>query len=119
VGSLHLASAALVAEGSWREILEYFDPPFQIGMTATPLRDDNRDTYRYFGNPICTYRLRRGIEDEFLAPYRVHRRPLSRNSRREPSAVRGRWRSPRQMKLANAMCRYRELPAQGELRDTM
>ena len=42
-------------------------------MTATPLRDDNRDTYRYFGNPIYTYSLRQGIEDGFLAPYRVHR----------------------------------------------
>ena len=47
--------------------------PYQLGMTATPLRDDNRDTYRYFGNPIYTYSLRQGIEDGFLAPYRVHR----------------------------------------------
>ena len=42
-------------------------------MTATPLREDNRDTYDYFGNPIYTYSLRQGIEDGFLAPYRVHR----------------------------------------------
>jgi len=42
-------------------------------MTATPLRDENRDTYLYFGNPIYTYSLRQGIEDGFLAPYRVHR----------------------------------------------
>ena len=42
-------------------------------MTATPLRKDNRDTYRYFGNPVYTYSLRQGIEDGFLAPYRVHR----------------------------------------------
>ena len=42
-------------------------------MTATPLREDNRDTYHYFGNPIYTYSLRQGIEDGFLAPYRVHR----------------------------------------------
>lgn len=42
-------------------------------MTATPLRQDNRDTYRYFGNPIYTYSLRQGIEDGFLASYRVHR----------------------------------------------
>ncbi len=60
-------------ESSWREILEYFEPAFQLGMTATPLRDDNRDTYDYFGNPIYTYSLRQGIEDGFLAPYRVHR----------------------------------------------
>src|SRR6266404_2447250 len=45
----------------------------QLRMTATPLREDNRDTYRYFGNPIYTYSLRQGIEDGFLAPYRVHR----------------------------------------------
>ncbi|MEX2120227.1 MAG: DEAD/DEAH box helicase family protein [Pirellulales bacterium] len=58
---------------NWREILEYFEPAYQLGMTATPLREDNRDTYRYFGNPIYTYSLRQGIEDGFLAPYRVHR----------------------------------------------
>jgi type I restriction enzyme R subunit len=60
-------------ESNWRDILEYFEPACQIGMTATPLREDNRDTYRYFGNPIYTYSLRQGIEDGFLAPYRVHR----------------------------------------------
>ena len=42
-------------------------------MTATPLREDNRDTYRYFEDPIYTYSLKQGIEDGFLAPYRVHR----------------------------------------------
>ncbi len=42
-------------------------------MTATPLRADNSDTYRYFGNPIFEYSLRQGIDDGFLAPYRVHR----------------------------------------------
>ena len=60
-------------ESNWREILEYFEPAYQIGITATPLREDNRDTYRYFGNPIYTYSLKQGIEDGFLAPYRVHR----------------------------------------------
>jgi len=60
-------------ESNWREILEYFEPAVQIGMTATPLRNDNIDTYRYFGNPIYTYSLKQGIEDGFLAPYRVHR----------------------------------------------
>ena len=60
-------------QSNWREILEYFEPAYQLGMTATPLRDDNRDTYRYFGNPIYTYSLRQGIDDGFLAPYRVHR----------------------------------------------
>jgi type I restriction enzyme R subunit len=60
-------------ESSWRSILEYFEPAYQLGMTATPLRNDNVDTYRFFGNPIYTYSLRQGIEDGFLAPYRVHR----------------------------------------------
>lgn len=60
-------------ESNWREILEYFHPAYQLGMTATPLREENKDTYRYFGNPVYTYSLRQGIEDGFLAPYRVHR----------------------------------------------
>jgi type I restriction enzyme, R subunit len=60
-------------ESNWREILEYFEPAFQLGMTATPLRQDNRDTYRYFHNPLYIYSLRQGIDDGFLAPYRVHR----------------------------------------------
>ena len=60
-------------EGNWREILEYFKPAVQIGMTATPLRKDNKATYRYFGNPVFQYSLRQGLADGFLAPYRVHR----------------------------------------------
>jgi type I restriction enzyme R subunit len=60
-------------DSSWRAILDYYKPAYQLGMTATPLRDDNRDTYLYFGNPIYEYSLRQGIEDGFLAPYRVHR----------------------------------------------
>lgn len=58
---------------SWREILDYFAPAVKLGMTATPLRKDNRATYRYFGNPIYQYSLRQGLADGFLAPYRVHR----------------------------------------------
>lgn len=60
-------------ESSWRKILEYFAPAQQIGMTATPKCDDNVDTYQYFGDPIYTYSLKQGIEDGFLAPYRVMR----------------------------------------------
>ena len=71
VDACHRGSAR--DESNWRDILDYFAPAFQIGMTATPLRQDNRDTYRYFGNPIYTYSLRQGIDDGFLAPYRVHR----------------------------------------------
>ncbi len=60
-------------ESNWREILEYFAPAFQLGMTATPRRADNIDTYAYFGNPVYQYSLKQGIDDGFLAPYRVHR----------------------------------------------
>jgi type I restriction enzyme, R subunit len=71
VDECHRGSAK--EDSNWREILEYFAPAYQIGMTATPLRQDNRDTYLYFGNPIYTYSLKQGIDDGFLAPYRVHR----------------------------------------------
>jgi len=60
-------------DSNWRDILTYFKPAFQFGMTATPLREENRDTYNYFGTPVYTYSLRQGIDDGFLAPYRVHR----------------------------------------------
>jgi type I restriction enzyme R subunit len=60
-------------DSSWRAILDHFSPAVQLGMTATPLCDDNRDTYRYFGAPLYQYSLRQGIDDGFLAPYRVHR----------------------------------------------
>jgi type I restriction enzyme R subunit len=60
-------------ESNWRVILEYFNQAVQLGLTATPLRDDNKDTYLYFGNPLYTYSLKQGREDGFLAPYIVHR----------------------------------------------
>lgn len=60
-------------DSSWRKVLDYFAPAVQFGMTATPLRDESRDSYDYFGDPVYTYSLRQGIEDGFLAPYRVHR----------------------------------------------
>ena len=66
VDECHRGSAR--EDSNWRAILEYFGPAYQLGMTATPLRQDNRDTYRYFGNPIYTYSLRQGIDDGFLAP---------------------------------------------------
>lgn len=71
VDECHRGSAR--EDSNWHEILEYFEPAFQIGMTATPRRHDNADTYDYFGDPIYTYSLRQGIADGFLAPYRVHR----------------------------------------------
>jgi type I restriction enzyme R subunit len=60
-------------DSNWRTILEHFDSAVQIGMTATPLRTDNVDTYNYFTDPVAVYSLRRGINDGFLAPYRVRR----------------------------------------------
>ena len=55
----------------WRSVLEYFEPAVQLGMTATPLHEETRNTYQYFGNPVYTYTLKQGIEDGFLAPFRV------------------------------------------------
>ena len=58
-------------EGSWRGILEYFAPAVQLGLTATPKRKSNADTYRYFGDPVYVYSLKEGINDGFLTPFRV------------------------------------------------
>lgn len=55
----------------WHKILDYFDSAIHIGMTATPKSEDGADDFKYFGNPVYTYSLRQGIEDGFLAPYRV------------------------------------------------
>jgi type I restriction enzyme, R subunit len=75
VDECHRGSAS--DESSWRAILEHFAPATQLGMTATPLRNDNVDTYRYFGPPVYEYSLRLGIDDGFLAPYRMRRVVLS------------------------------------------
>jgi type I restriction enzyme, R subunit len=58
-------------EGNWRGILDYFAPAVQLGLTATPKRRDNADTYAYFGEPVFTYSLKDGINDGFLTPFRV------------------------------------------------
>jgi type I restriction enzyme R subunit len=58
-------------ESSWRGILEYFAPAVQLGLTATPKRKDNVDTYAYFGEPVYTYSLKEGINDGFLTPFRL------------------------------------------------
>jgi type I restriction enzyme R subunit len=60
-------------EGNWRSIMEYFSPAVQLGLTATPKRKDNIDTYRYFGNPVYVYSLKEGINDGFLTPFKVKR----------------------------------------------
>jgi len=58
-------------ESSWRGILEYFAPAVQLGLTATPKRQDNADTYAYFGEPVFRYSLKDGINDGFLTPFKV------------------------------------------------
>lgn len=58
-------------ESNWRGILEYFSPAVQLGLTATPKRDNNVDTYAYFGDPVYVYSLKEGINDGFLTPFRV------------------------------------------------
>ena len=58
-------------EGNWRGILEYFRPAVQLGLTATPKRKDNVDTYAYFGEPVYVYSLKEGINDGFLTPFKV------------------------------------------------
>lgn len=60
-------------ESNWREILEYFTPAVQLGLTATPKRSDNIDTYKYFGEPVYVYSLKEGINDGFLTPFKVKR----------------------------------------------
>jgi type I restriction enzyme R subunit len=60
-------------DGNWRAILEYFSPAVQLGLTATPKRRDNVDTYAYFGEPRYIYSLKEGIGDGFLTPFRVRK----------------------------------------------
>jgi type I restriction enzyme R subunit len=60
-------------EGNWRGILEYFSPAVQLGLTATPKRKDNVDTYKYFGDPVYVYSLKEGVNDGFLTPFKVKR----------------------------------------------
>ncbi|MCF8083195.1 MAG: DEAD/DEAH box helicase family protein [Deltaproteobacteria bacterium] len=58
-------------ESNWRGILEYFSPAVQLGLTATPKRQNNVDTYAYFGEPVYLYSLKDGINDGYLTPFRV------------------------------------------------
>ncbi|NQT49462.1 DEAD/DEAH box helicase family protein [Candidatus Kuenenbacteria bacterium] len=60
-------------EGNWRGIMEHFSPAVQLGLTATPKRKDNVDTYKYFGEPVYTYSLKEGVNDGFLTPFKVKR----------------------------------------------
>jgi type I restriction enzyme R subunit len=58
-------------ESNWRGIMDYFAPAVQLGLTATPKRKDNVDTYKYFGEPVYVYSLKDGINDGFLTPFKV------------------------------------------------
>jgi type I restriction enzyme R subunit len=58
-------------ESTWRDILKYFSPAVQLGLTATPKRDQNIDTYKYFGEPVYIYSLKEGINDGYLTPFKV------------------------------------------------
>ena len=60
-------------ESNWRSILDYFSSAVQLGLTATPKRDQNIDTYKYFGEPVYIYSLKEGINDGFLTPFKVKR----------------------------------------------
>jgi len=77
VDECHRGSAK--EDSAWREILEYFQPATQIGLTATPRETENVSNIEYFGEPLYTYSLKRGIEDGFLAPYKVIRIELDRD----------------------------------------
>ena len=77
IDECHRGSAA--ADSAWREILEYFSAATQIGLTATPKETKEVSNIDYFGDPIYTYSLRQGIDDGFLAPYKVVRIDLDKD----------------------------------------
>lgn len=60
-------------ESNWRDILNYFSPAVHLGLTATPKKDENANTYKYFGEPVYKYSLKEGIQDGFLTPFKVKR----------------------------------------------
>jgi type I restriction enzyme R subunit len=77
VDECHRGSAA--ADSAWREVLEYFSAATQLGLTATPKETTEISTSQYFGDPVYTYSLKQGIEDGFLAPYKVVRIDLDKD----------------------------------------
>lgn len=77
IDECHRGSAA--EDSSWREVLSYFGSATQIGLTATPKNEKTIQNYNYFGEPVYTYSLKQGIEDGFLAPYRVLRVGLDKD----------------------------------------
>ena len=77
VDECHRGSAS--ADSAWREVLEYFSSATQLGLTATPKETTEVSTSYYFGEPVYTYSLKQGIEDGFLAPYKVVRIDLDKD----------------------------------------
>ena len=77
VDEAHRGSAR--EDSAWRDILDWFEPAIQLGLTATPKETADVSTHTYFGDPVYTYSLRQGIEDGFLAPYKVVRIDLDRD----------------------------------------
>lgn len=77
IDECHRGSAA--EDSAWREILDYFDSAVQVGMTATPKETEYVSNITYFGDPVYTYTLKQGIEDGFLAPYKVIRIDIDRD----------------------------------------
>ncbi|RMB39171.1 type I restriction enzyme R subunit [Sphingomonas sp. PP-F2F-G114-C0414] len=77
IDECHRGSAA--EDAAWREILNYFDGAVQVGMTATPKETKYASNITYFGSPVYTYTLKQGIEDGFLAPYKVIRIDIDRD----------------------------------------
>ena len=71
IDECHRGSAA--ENSSWREILDYFSSATQVGLTATPKETEDVSNIDYFGEPVYTYSLKQGVEDGFLAPYKVIR----------------------------------------------
>ena len=66
-------------DSAWREILDYFEPAIQLGLTATPKETTEVSTLSFFGDPIYTYSLKQGIDDGFLAPFKVVRIDLDKD----------------------------------------
>ncbi|WP_282435390.1 DEAD/DEAH box helicase family protein [Spirabiliibacterium mucosae] len=83
VDECHRGSAR--EDSRWRKVLEYFSSATQIGLTATPKADETANTFDYFGEPIYTYSLKQGIEDGFLAPYKVIRSLINVDDHWRPS----------------------------------
>ena len=77
VDECHRGSAG--EDSAWRAVLDYFEPAVHLGLTATPKETNDVSTSHYFGDPVYTYSLKQGIEDGFLAPYRVVRVGLDRD----------------------------------------